>query len=119
MDPVARFHQARQLLEDSQPREALDLLEPALREEPRSVSLRTLLAWGYFLTAQLQHAESELRVLVEDAPTDVWARFALGRTLERQNRLAEALPHLRMAAAMSGDPEHDVAVLRVERLLLT
>jgi len=119
MDPVARFQQARQLLEDSQPREALDLLVPALHEEPRSVSLRTLLAWAYFLTAQLRHAEAELRVLVEDAPTDVWARFALGRTLERQNKLAEALPHLRMAAVMSGDPEHEVAVLRVERLLLT
>jgi hypothetical protein len=49
----------------------------------------------------------------------VWARFALGRTLERQSRLTEALPHLRMAAVMSADPEHELAVLRVERLLST
>ena len=27
----------------------------------------------------------------------------LGRTLERQERSAEALPHLRMAAALHGD----------------
>ena len=36
-------------------------------------------------------------------------------TAERQFD-AEALPHLRLAAAMSGDPEHELAVLRVERL---
>jgi methylmalonyl-CoA mutase N-terminal domain/subunit len=39
--------------------------------------------------------------------------------LERQSRLEEALPHLRMAAVMSGDIEHELAMLRVERLLLT
>lgn len=36
--------------------------------------------------------------------------------LERQSRLREALPHLRLAAAMSGDVEHELVVLRVERL---
>jgi len=117
VDAVERFQHARQLLEARQPRAALDLLQPAVRDEPDSLSLRTLLAWAYFMTAQLGRAETELRTLVERAPTDVWARFALGRTLERQSRLAEALPHLRMAAVMSGDPEHDVAVLRVERML--
>ena len=55
--------------------------------------------------------------LVEERPADDWARHALGRSLERQSRLAEALPHLRLAAAMSGDPEHELAVLRVERRL--
>ncbi len=117
VDAVDRFQQARQLLEERQPRAALDLLQPALEDEPDSPSLRTLVAWAYFMTAQLGRAETELRALVDRAPTDVWARFALGRTLERQSRLTEALPHLRMAAAMSGDPEHEVAVLRVERML--
>ena len=31
--------------------------------------------------------------------------------------LLDRFPHLRLAATMSGDPEHDVAVLRVERRL--
>jgi hypothetical protein len=43
----------------------------------------------------------------------VWARHALGRALERQSRDAEALPHLRLAAAMSGDPVHSAAADRV------
>ncbi len=62
-------------------------------------------------------AESELAALVEDSPTDVWARFALGRALERQSRYVEALPPLRLAAVMSGDPEHEAGMLRVERRL--
>ncbi len=55
-------------------------------------------------------------LLVEDDPSDAWAQHALGRALERQSRHREALPHLRLAAAMSGDVEHELAVLRVERL---
>ena len=118
-DPADAYRQAWQLLQERQPRRAIELLDPALEAEPASVSLRTLRAWAYFQTAQLGRAEADLARLIEDHPTDVWARFALGRTLERQSKLTEALPHLRMAAAMSGDPEHEVAVLRVERLLST
>ena len=62
-------------------------------------------------------AEAELRWLVAADPSDAWARHALGRSLERQSRYADALPHLRLAAAMTGDPEHETAVLRVERRL--
>jgi len=117
MDAVERYQEAWRLLQDRQPRQALAVIEPALEQEPDSVSLRTLRAWAYFKTAQLTHAESDLRRLVDDCPTDVWARFSLGRTLERQSRLSEALTHLRLAYAMSGDTEHEVAVMRVERLL--
>ncbi len=37
--------------------------------------------------------------------------------LERQSKYAAALPHLRLAAVMSGDAEHEASVLRVERRL--
>ena len=70
------------------------------------------------MRAQLQRAEEDLRLLVEETPDDVWARHALGRSLERQHRLEEALPHLKLAAAMSGEVDHEVAVLRVERRLV-
>ena len=74
-------------------------------------------AWAYFKSAQLGRAEADLTRLVERNPTDVWARFALGRVLERQSRYADALPHMRLAAVMSGDAEHEAGVLRVERRL--
>ncbi len=116
--PAEAYHRAWALLEESAPWKALEVLEPALEQEPGSASLRTLRAWAYFQSAQLGNAEVELARLVEENPTDVWARFSLGRVLERQSRYAEALPHLRIAAAMSGDVEHETGVLRVERKLV-
>ena len=92
------------------------MLEPALEQEPANRGLRLLRAWAYLMRAQLVKASDELAGLVEDDPSDVWAQHALGRALERQSRHREALPHLRLAAAMSGDVEHELAVLRVERL---
>jgi predicted Zn-dependent protease len=111
------YQAIRELLENRQPREALVMLEPLIADEPDNLSLRVLRAWALFARAALGPAEQELRRIVEADPSDVWARFTLGRTLERQSRLAEALPHLRLAFAMSGDIEHELAVLRVERSL--
>ncbi len=115
--PAEAYRRAWLLLQDGDPRAAIALLDPALEAEPGSTALRTLRAWAYFQTAQLDRAERELAGLVEECPTDVWARFALGRVLERRARYADALPHLRLAAVMSGDAEHEVGVLRVERRL--
>lgn len=92
------------------------MLAPALEIEPENRGLRSLEAWALFLRAQLQPAEAALRALVDDDPADVWARHSLGRVLERQSRYDDALPHLRLAAAMTGDPDHEYDVLRVERL---
>jgi predicted Zn-dependent protease len=115
--PADAYHSAWVLLEEREPRRAIALLDPAIDAEPESTSLRTLRAWAYFQSAQLQRAETELARLVELCPTDVWARFALGRVLERQARYADALPHMRLAAVMSADAEHEAGVLRVERRL--
>ena len=117
-EPQSAYRVAHDLLVRRAPVEALAVLEPALAEEPTNTGLRSLRAWAYLIRVQLGKAEDELRSLVEDDPSDVWARHALGRALERQSRHAEALPHLRLAAAMSGDPEHEDAVRRVEAHLL-
>ena len=113
-EPQSAYRVAYDLLVRRAPVEALAVLEPALAEEPSNTGLRSLRAWAYLIRVQLEKAEDELRSLVEDDPSDVWARHALGRALERQSKHAEALPHLRLAAAMSGDPVHEAAVSRVE-----
>lgn len=115
--PESAYRVAHDLLARRAPVEALAVLEPALAEEPRSTGLRSLRAWAYLIRVQLGRAEEELLSLVADDPSDVWARHALGRALERQSRHAEALPHLRLAAVMSGDPVHAAAVARVEARL--
>lgn len=110
------YRVAYDLLQRRHASQALELLDGALALDPTNTGLRTLRAWAYLIRAQLERAETELRALVEENPGDDWLRFALGRALERQSRFADALPHLRLAAAMSGDPEHELATLRVERL---
>jgi tetratricopeptide (TPR) repeat protein len=115
--PETAYRTAHDLLSRRAPREALDVLEPALEQEPRNTGLRSLRAWAYLLRAQLAKAEEELVALVEERPDDDWARHALGRSLERQARLAEALPHLRLAAAMKRHTDYDDAVRRVEEWL--
>jgi tetratricopeptide (TPR) repeat protein len=112
--PESAYRVAYDLLCRRAPGEALDLIEPALAEDPGNTGLRSLRAWAFLIRAQLGRAEEELARLVEDDPSDVWARHALGRALERQSRYADALPHLRLAAAMSGDAVHEAAVARVE-----
>ena len=114
--PSTAYRVAFDLLRRRAAVEALEILEPALAEDPQNTGLRMLRAWAYLIRVQLGRAEEELRALVAENPDDDWMRFALGRSLERQSRYDDALPHLRLAAAMSGDPEHELAVLRVERL---
>lgn len=116
--PERAYTTAYDLLVRREPAKALELVDAALADEPANRGLRSLRAWAYLMRAQLQKAEAELQSLVEEVPDDDWARHALGRALERQSKYAEALPHLRLAAAMTGDPEHEAAVLRVERHLL-
>ncbi len=111
--PESAYRVAFDLLSRRAPVEALEVLEPALAEDPRNTGLRSLRAWAYLIRVQLGRAEEELTALVDEDPSDVWARHALGRALERQSRDVEALPHLRLAAAMSGDPEHVAAADRV------
>ena len=112
--PERAYATAYDLIVRRAPKEALDVIQAALAEDPANRGLRSLRAWAHLKRAQLQKAEAELRSLVDEAPDDDWARHALGRSLERQNRLTEALPHLRLAFAMSGDPDHGAAVRRVE-----
>ena len=115
--PESAYRTAYDLLERRAAKEALEILEPALEADPDNTGLLTLRAWAYLIRVQLQRAEADLERLVAANPTDDWAQHALGRCLERQSRYADALPHLRLAAAMSGDWDHGLAVLRVaERL---
>lgn len=103
---TSRFRLAEHYLDGGDPLQALHLLDALDPEQERPTAVRLLRARALYHSAQLGRAREELTALVADHPADTYARFLLGRTLERQNRLAEALPHYRLAAAMSGNPEH-------------
>lgn len=116
-DATSAHRAAFDLLARRAPAEALALIEPALELDPENYGLRSLRAWAFLMRAQLQRAEAELQGLVDENPSDDWARHALARSLERQSRFEDALPHARLSAAMTGDPEHESTALRIERRL--
>ncbi len=117
MDLLEEYRRATFVFESGDPLGAARLLEPIVEAEPHNVSVRQLLARAYFQTAQLKRAEEQLRVIIERDPSDHYAHHVLGRTLERAGRFREALPHLRLAAAMKSQPDYLEALRRVETWL--
>ncbi|AJE87560.1 hypothetical protein SLNWT_7184 [Streptomyces albus] len=98
-----RWSRARMYFEAKEFAPAARVLVDLVAEEPGRQDTRLLLARAYYHSAQLSRAERELRVLVEGDPVEQYARLMLGRTLQRQGRDEEAVPHLRLAAALGGE----------------
>ena len=113
-DLAAEYDRARMFFEVGDPAEAARILQPIAAAEPGNVAVRLLLARAYYHSAQLRRAEAEFRAVIDLDPAEDYARFALGRSLERQSRPGEALPHFRMAAAMRPDPDYLDALRRAE-----
>jgi Flp pilus assembly protein TadD len=103
VDLHSEFLRADLFLSMGQPIEAAKVLVPVVEAEPGNQAALELLARAYFGSAQLGRAEETLTRLVEAAPANGWARRALARTLERQSRGDEAVPHHRMADALGAD----------------
>ncbi|MFI5907841.1 tetratricopeptide repeat protein [Dactylosporangium sp. NPDC051541] len=112
-DVIAEYRRGVLYFDAGDPIEAAKILSTVLDEEPSNAEVRLWLARAYFASAQLNRAESHLRSLVDRDPSDHYACHLLGRTLERQNRPREALPYLRLAAAMSAVPDYTTAAERV------
>ncbi|MCE3552631.1 tetratricopeptide repeat protein [Pseudonocardia sp. RS11V-5] len=104
MENALIYRLAEGSLEAGRPLEALELLAPLVDELRDTAAGALLLGRAYYRSAQLRRAEETLTKAVELAPSDPYARYLLGRTLQRQSRHADALPHLRLAAAQ--DPAY-------------
>lgn len=100
IDLHSEFLRADLFLSMGRPDEAARILEPVVEAEPENEAALEALARAYFGSAQLSRAEGVLARLVVLAPANGWARRALARTLERQSRHAEAVPHHRLADAL-------------------
>ncbi|MER5262340.1 tetratricopeptide repeat protein [Actinosynnema sp. NPDC002837] len=111
------FRRAEALLADRRPLEALRELRVVLEAAPDQVGVQLLAGRAYLGSAQLKRAEAAFRKVLDLDPSDHYARFALGRTLQRQSRLPEALTQLRMAAAMNPSPEYQEALGEVSARL--
>ena len=100
------FRMAEFQLELAKPLEALRTLEPVIEELAGSAAAQTLLGRAYFQSAQLGRAQDAFERVVALDPVDHYARFALGRTLERQGRSEEAVGQYRVAVAMHDSPDY-------------
>ncbi|MFI7443449.1 DsbA family protein [Nonomuraea indica] len=98
---VERLRHVESLLDQRDPLGALTLLRPLLGEHGDDRGVRMLAARAYYASAQLGRAAATLERLVAESPDDSYARHLLGRTLQRQGRHEEAVPHLAMASAMT------------------
>ncbi|HEY4459692.1 MAG TPA: tetratricopeptide repeat protein [Pseudonocardiaceae bacterium] len=111
------FRRAETLLSQRRPLEALRELAAVVEEAPDTPSVQLLAGRAYLGSAQLNRAESAFLRVIELDPADHYARFALGRTLQRQGRLAEAKTQLRLATAMNPLPEYQEALGEVNARL--
>ncbi len=107
---IDEYRRKRPLRARRRPLDALALLKPLLDSDPDKPSVQLLAGRAYFHSAQLNRAERAFTKVVELDPSDHYARFVLGRTLQRLGRLIEARAQLRMATAMNPVPEYQDAL---------
>lgn len=104
------FRRAEMLVARSRPLDALQALAPVIENRPDDVSVQLLAGRAYLNSAQLQRAEQAFVRVLDLDPADHYARFALGKALQRQGRLPEAHAQYRLAAAMDPRPEYQEAL---------
>ncbi|GAA1824728.1 tetratricopeptide repeat protein [Planosporangium flavigriseum] len=114
VDLYTEYERAVRQFDAGDPIGAANALAPIVTAEPDNKSVRLLLARAYYHSAQLRRAEEQLRWLIDRDPADHYAHFVLGRTLERLGKPGQALPHLRLAAAMRPLDDYTDALRRVE-----
>lgn len=81
--------------------QAAVVLERAARLEPGKGSILEALGRAYFNSAQHERAMQTFEALLEVDPSSHYGHYALGQSLKRLGRMAEAGTHLRLAVALS------------------
>ena len=108
------FQEGRRRLRDGMSAQATVPLEKAKRLEPDKASIRETLGIAYFRIGRWREAEAEFRAVLELSPTEHYAHYALGRTLEKLGRLTEANGHYKLASSM--EPSSDRYAERIREL---
>jgi len=93
------YQLGRARLRDGMAAQATVPLEKARRLEPDKASIREALGIAYFRITDWHAAELEFRKVLELSPDDD-AHYALGRSLVKQGRQAEASTHLKLARCL-------------------
>jgi len=105
-DTYELFQQGKSLLGEGRAAQATVALEKAKRREPEKASIREALGIAYLRIQRWEEAESEFRAMLELAPADDFAHYALGRSLEKQGKAHEANGHYKLAASLRPGEAH-------------
>ena len=89
------------LLERRHYAQAAIVLERADRLEPGKGSILEALGRAYFNSGQTERSRATFEALLDVDPSSAYGHFALGQSLKRLGRRAEAGTHLRLAVALS------------------
>jgi tetratricopeptide (TPR) repeat protein len=95
------LQRGQSLLADRHHAQAAIVLERADRLEPGRASILEALGRAYFNSGQPEPARATFERLLEIDPSAHYAHFALGQSLKRLGRRAEAGTHLRLAVALA------------------
>ena len=105
-EAYALFQRGVAFLHERHPAQAAMLLAQALRLEPGKNSIREALGRAEFALGMHEHAAARFGDVLEDAPDNDYAHYALGRCLLALGRPDEARAHLRLARALK--PQSDL-----------
>ena len=100
------YTEGKRRLQNGMAAQATVPLEKAKALEPEKASIREALGIAYFRIQRWDEAEAEFRKLLELSPADDYAHYALGRSLEKQGKVAEANGHYKLAASLRPGDEH-------------
>ena len=105
------FQQGRRHLQKGMAAQATVPLEKAKRREPNKASIRESLGIAYFRIGRYDEAAAEFRAILELAPNDDYAHYALGRCLEKLGRDHEANGHYKLASSLRpGSATYEVRI---------
>jgi len=102
------------LLRQKRAPEAVPLLEKAVETKPREYRPRFYAAEALAAAGDPAKAEGQYQAALEINPKSAEAELGWGRALARQNRLPDAAPHFRKAAAL--DPGFEDGLLELAGL---
>ena len=111
-DTYNLFQQGRDHLANGMAAQATVALEKAKKREPDKASIREALGIAYFRIRRYDEAESEFRAMLELAPADDYAHYALGRCLEKRGKTAEANGHYKLASSLRPGSEQYASRIR-------
>jgi Flp pilus assembly protein TadD len=97
------FRRGTRLLEDGDCHAAAVPLQRARDLEPDKASIREALGRALFGSRRYREAAAEFQAIVDHAPTNDYALFCLGRSLQLMGRHAEARAPLTQASLLRPD----------------